>query len=169
MVCHPDDLLKLGDSEVEVTRPFRRLFMSSSTQIRIEPEEVQTSPHTGVYIGARFRTDLGRLYLWRPGSRHYSLSQIILHSTCRSIQTSTIPESAGTDDSHTAVSGTCPPPHAIHPVIPEAAMHSHNPRVVTPDPCQRSGPLTALVVRQAPPVPGNAFYIPQCHHHYHYG
>ena len=39
-------------------------------------------------------------------------------------------------------------------------MNSHNPQVVTPNLFQqKSGLLAALVVRQAPPFPGNALYI----------
>ena len=51
MLRHPDNLLILGDSKVEVTSPFMKLFRSSSSWICSEPEEVRTSPPTGVYRG----------------------------------------------------------------------------------------------------------------------
>ena len=124
-----------------------------------------------VYTGVRFHTNLGRLYLpdtWIQ-ALILALCKILLQS--RGIQTSTpISESAVADGRYARVSRICPSPHAIHPVVPETALDPYNPRVATPDLCQQaSGPRSSVVVRQAPLVPGNAVYISQHQHHYHYG
>ena len=65
--------------------------------------------------------------------------------------------------------GVHSPSHASHLVVPEVPLEPCNPQVALHESSnQGSKPGTSVAVGQGAPLPGNAFYITQHHHYYHY-
>ena len=122
------------------SRPVRSDDYSGPHPCRIcsEPEEVRASPHTrlGVHMGEVLHGPGQTIHVptrdTDPGSDR--LCKVLLQS--RGIQTSTpISESEGADGSYDVVGGICLPPHATHPVVPEAVFDPYNPWVASPNLC----------------------------------
>ena len=166
-----NNLLIIGESEAEVAQSIQKTFqvLIQPGFVR-EPEKVITSPHTGscVHRGKVLDGPEETLPTRDMDPATDRLCKILFQS--RGVQTrSPILEFAGADGSNAAVGEIRPPPHASHPVVPEAVVDPHNPQFLSSDLCQqRYHPHTSLVIGQVAPVSGNAVYVSQHHHHHNH-
>ena len=123
----------------------------------------QTHTQDLVYIGARFWTDLGRVYL--PEDQIDEL----VRSFSKVGQCKTALLFLGLLGLMAAMLQpvVCPPSHASHPFVPEANLQPHNLIIVIRD---RNQVLQWWWwSSQGTLFPGNALFFTQHRYHYHYG